>query len=53
MNKELMKLGLYLIGGILIYYAGVQMGTYRMALAYGEAMSAEALMYLAAKDAEK
>lgn len=33
-------------------YLGYVLGTRRMADAYGEAMSAEALMYLAAKDSE-
>lgn len=33
-------------------YLGYVLGTRRMADAYGEAMSAEAIMYLAAKDSE-
>lgn len=33
-------------------YLGYVWGTSRMAKAYGEAMSAEALMYLAAKDSQ-
>lgn len=33
-------------------YLGYVWGTTRMAKAYGEALSAEALMYLAAKDSQ-
>lgn len=40
-----------LVGGIM-FYSGYLWGTHRMSLAYGEVMSAEAIMYLAALDAE-
>lgn len=41
----------YVAAGI-IFYLGYKWGTCRMAIAYGEVMSAEAILYLAAMDSD-
>jgi hypothetical protein len=53
MDLKYLKPALSIVGAGLIFYAGYLWGTYSMAQAYGEAMSAEAILYLAAKEEGK
>lgn len=53
MDKHLLQAAMLLAAGSIVFYAGYLLGTHRMAEAYGEAMGAEALMYLAAKDSQE
>lgn len=51
-QRDIFNLGLTIGLMVASAYIGYLWGTHRMALAYGEAMSAEAIMYLVAKEQE-
>lgn len=52
-RNKLIILGLQFMTAGIFFYAGYMHGTRRMVETYGEVMSAEALMYLAAKDSNE